>query len=192
MPTSWRLYALFFLSGLSALVYEIIWQRMLNLVFGVSTLSVSAVLAAFMGGLALGGFLFSTAADRAKRPLRLYALLEAGIAVTGLLVPAALVLLSRFYATLHHTLEIGPWTGALLRFAGAALALGIPATLMGATLPVMGRLALGEHGKLATTFCAIGETTAAAARSEGAGRVIVATSPTPEGMAQAVRSVYPP
>lgn len=51
---------------------------------------------------------------------------------------------------------------------------------------------VGPLGKLATTFCAIGETTAAAARSEGAGRVIVATSPTPEGMAQAVRSVYPP
>src|SRR5437870_3636893 len=152
MPTSWRLYALFFLSGLSALVYEIIWQRMLNLVFGVSTLSVSAVLAAFMGGLALGGFLFSAAADQAKRPLRLYALLEAGIAVSGLLVPAALVLFAGFYTALHHALEPGPWTGALLRFAGAALALGVPATLMGATLPVMGRLALREHGQLATTF----------------------------------------
>ena len=105
-----------------------------------------------MGGLALGGFLFSAAADQAKRPLRLYALLEAGIAVSGLLVPAALVLFAGFYTALHHALEPGPWTGALLRFAGAALALGIPATLMGATLPVMGRLALREHGKLATTF----------------------------------------
>ena len=49
------LYGLFFLSGASALIYELVWQRLLNLVFGVSTLSVSTVLAAFMGGLALGG-----------------------------------------------------------------------------------------------------------------------------------------
>jgi spermidine synthase len=152
MPTSWRLYGLFFLSGLSALIYEIVWQRMLNLVFGVSTLSVSTVLAGFMGGLALGGFLFSTAADQARRPLRLYAWLEAGIAVTGLLVPAVLGLFTGLYTVLHQTVEPGPFTDALLRFAGAVLVLGIPATLMGATLPVMGRLALREQGELATTF----------------------------------------
>src|SRR5215470_4468344 len=84
------LYALFFLSGASALIYELVWQRLLNLVFGVSTLSVSAVLAAFMGGLALGGLLFGRRADQTRHPLRLYALLELGIAATGVLVPIAL------------------------------------------------------------------------------------------------------
>lgn len=64
------LYGLFFLSGVSALVYELVWQRLLHLVFGVSTLAVSAVLAAFMGGLALGGVLFGRLADRAQRPQR--------------------------------------------------------------------------------------------------------------------------
>ena len=77
------LYALFFLSGVSALIYELVWQRLLNLVFGVSTLSVSAVLAAFMGGLALGGLLFGRLADRTGRPLRTYAWLEAGIGVAA-------------------------------------------------------------------------------------------------------------
>jgi spermidine synthase len=81
------LYGLFFLSGVSALVYELIWQRLLNLVFGVSTLSVSAVLPAFMGGLALGGLLFDQLADRTTRPLHLYAWLEAGIGATSLLIP---------------------------------------------------------------------------------------------------------
>src|SRR5262245_57623847 len=81
------LYCLFFLSGASALIYEIAWQRSLNLIFGVGTLSVSAVLAAFMGGLAFGGMLSGRWADRARHPLRVYALLEAGIAIAGLLVP---------------------------------------------------------------------------------------------------------
>src|SRR5437764_11319486 len=95
------LYGLFFLSGASALVYELACQRLLNLVFGVSTLSVSAVLAAFMGGLALGGLLLGRRADRSGRPLRLYAALEAVIGTAGLLVPASFALLTRLYTRLH-------------------------------------------------------------------------------------------
>src|SRR5258707_6433387 len=91
------LYGLFFLSGASALVYELVWQRLLNLVFGVSTLSVSAVLAAFMGGLAVGGLLFGRRADRAARPLLLYAGVEAAIGLTALLVPPGFALLTTFY-----------------------------------------------------------------------------------------------
>ena len=78
--------------------------------------------------------------------------------------------------------------GAELLRAGGAAVCGIFAPSQVAALAAI----VGPLGKLATTFCAIGETTAAAARSEGVGRVIVAASPTPEGMAQAVRSVYPP
>src|SRR5438105_6355140 len=99
------LYTLFFLSGASALIYEVVWQRMLNLVFGVSTLSVSAVLAAFMMGLGLGGFLFGRFADRTTRPLCWYAWLEAGIGGAGLLVPPGFVALTRFYISFHAYLE---------------------------------------------------------------------------------------
>src|SRR5262245_66432340 len=91
------LYLLFFLSGASGLIYELVWQRLLNLVFGVSTLSVSATLAAFMGGLAAGGLLFGRRADRTPRPLRLYAALELAIGVTGLLVPPGFALLTDIY-----------------------------------------------------------------------------------------------
>src|ERR1700730_495585 len=71
------MYVLFFMSGASALMYELVWQRLLNLVFGVSTLSVSAVLAAFMGGLALGGLagpsrFFSRAGVRTVASCSLY------------------------------------------------------------------------------------------------------------------------
>jgi spermidine synthase len=149
---SGRLYALFFLSGVSALIYELVWQRLLTLVFGVSTLSVSAVLAAFMGGLALGGLLFGRRADRTARPLRCYAWLEAGIGVTGLLVPPGFALLTTVYTGLAASLEPGPWGGACLRFGLALCVLIVPATLLGGTLPVMGRLALRRSAGLPTTF----------------------------------------
>src|SRR5437588_9479798 len=100
------IYALFFLSGVSTLIYELVWQRLLNLVFGVSTLSVSAVLAAFMGGLALGGLLFGRRADRVGRPLRLYAWLEGGIGLTSLLVPPAFIALTPFYTAVHSGLDL--------------------------------------------------------------------------------------
>jgi spermidine synthase len=146
------LYALFFLSGASALIYELVWQRHLNLLFGVSTLSVSAVLAAFMGGLALGGFLFGRLADRTSRPLRLYAWLEAGIGVTGLFIPLAFMLLSRVYTLLYASLDPGPCGGTFLRFGLASLVLGLPATLIGGTLPIMGRLVVRRTTTLPTAF----------------------------------------
>jgi spermidine synthase len=146
------LYVLFFLSGVSALIYELVWQRLLHLVFGVSTLAVSGVLAAFMGGLALGGLLFGRVADRARRPQRSYALLEAAIGATALLVPVAFGFLTDAYVSLHLWLQPGPWGGALLRFGLAVLVLLGPATLIGATLPFMARLALSRRGQLPATF----------------------------------------
>jgi spermidine synthase len=134
------LYCLFFLSGASALIYEIAWQRSLNLIFGVSSLSVSAVLAAFMGGLALGGMLFGRLADRARHPLRAYALLEAGIAITGLLVPFGLSAVAVSSPGLQAHLPAGRWSFALLRFIFSLAILGLPTTFLGATLPFMARL----------------------------------------------------
>jgi spermidine synthase len=71
--------ACFFLSGASGLIYEVLWARMLGLVFGATTLAVSTVLAAFMGGLALGSAWAGRVGDKVKRPVRAYGLLEIGI-----------------------------------------------------------------------------------------------------------------
>src|SRR5262249_109970 len=134
------------------LIYEVVWQRLLNLVFGVSTLAVSAVLAAFLGGLALGGLAFGRLADRTRRPLRCYAWLEAAVGATGLLVPPGFAALTAVYTRLHRLFEPGPWGGAYLRFAIALLVLVLPATLMGGTLPIMGRLALGRASGPSAAF----------------------------------------
>jgi spermidine synthase len=146
------LHGLFFLSGVSAVTCELAWQRQLNLLFGVSTLSVSAVLAAFMGGLAGGGLLFGRLADRSARPLRLYAFLELGIGLTGLSVPAALAAVTAVYPRLHHAMDVGPWGSVCLRFGLALLVLAVPTTLMGGTLPVMGRLALRRSAGPSAAF----------------------------------------
>src|SRR3954454_13180742 len=80
--------ACFFLSGASGLVFEMVWTRMLTLVFGSTTLAVSTVLTAFMGGLGLGSFLAGRFADRLREPVRLYAAAEATIGLYALVVPA--------------------------------------------------------------------------------------------------------
>src|SRR6476659_1385497 len=79
--------ACFFLSGASGLILELIWTRMLTLVFGSTTLAVSTVLTAFMGGLGLGSVLAGRLADRLRDPVRAYALAEAAIGAYALVVP---------------------------------------------------------------------------------------------------------
>jgi spermidine synthase len=84
----WRraLLGLFFLSGISGLLYEVAWTRMLHLLFGDTVLAVSTVLASFMAGLALGSFWSGRYVDRRPRVLGVYAALEAGIAVSAVLL----------------------------------------------------------------------------------------------------------
>src|SRR6266852_4953065 len=87
-PRTLRLVAVcFLLSGATGLIYEVLWARMLGLVFGVTTLAISVVLAAFMGGLALGSALAARLAARISRPVRAYALIEIAIGVYALAVP---------------------------------------------------------------------------------------------------------
>jgi len=72
---------LFFLSGVAALVYQVVWHRMLVHVFGATNLAVTTVLSAFMAGLALGSLLGGRWVDRHGRPLRLFAWLQFGIGI---------------------------------------------------------------------------------------------------------------
>ena len=76
--------AMFFVSGAIGLIYQVVWSRLFNQVFGVTTYAVTAVLTTYLGGLALGAWLLGPLADRAARPLRLYGWLELGAAVTAL------------------------------------------------------------------------------------------------------------
>jgi spermidine synthase len=127
----------FFASGFSGLVYQVIWVRELVLVFGATTFAISTVLTAFMGGLALGSFYFGRRSVSAKDPLRLYALLEIGIGVYGLLVPFIFAALPIIYQPLWRWLQLSFFTLSIVRFLFAGLVLILPTALMGATLPVL-------------------------------------------------------
>ncbi len=144
---------LFVFSGASALVYEVVWGRMLTLVFGGTSFAISTVLAAFMGGLALGSYLFGKLIDKRGHPLLVYGLLEAGIAVWALLVPTLLELLNSAYSILYSDLDPSFYTLSLLRFALTFLVILVPTTLMGGTLPVLMRL-------LTATGALVGRTSA--------------------------------
>ncbi len=141
-------HVLFFMSGAVGLVYEVVWMRMLSFVFGNTTYAVSVILAVFLGGLAIGAWLFGRAAERRKDHLRMYALLEAGAAVLALLLPLLLLDVSTpIYTWIYRSAQesIAALTVARLLLSGAVLV--APAILMGGTLPVMCRfLAPREQG----------------------------------------------
>ncbi|MEZ6086128.1 MAG: hypothetical protein R3E58_19755 [Phycisphaerae bacterium] len=84
------IYVCFLFSGAAALIYEIVWQRMLMLVFGVSAWSITAVLTAFMAGLALGSWFVGRIADRSRNPVRSYAFIEFSIAIGAVAVSFAI------------------------------------------------------------------------------------------------------
>src|SRR5437762_5361157 len=88
----------FLLSGGTGLIYEVLWARMLGLVFGATTVAISAVLAAFMGGLSLGSWLAANSAAKVKRPLRVYAFLEIAVGLYALAVPLLFRGIDRVYA----------------------------------------------------------------------------------------------
>src|SRR5215217_1731848 len=97
----------FVLSGATGLIYEVLWARMLGLVFGATTLAVSTVLAAFMGGLALGSALAGRLASRIRKPLGTYGLMEIGIAIYALLVPFLFGLVDHLYALIWQQFQPG-------------------------------------------------------------------------------------
>lgn len=128
---------LFFFSGASALVYQVVWQRLLSTVFGVTVYATSTVLAAFMAGLALGSVLGGRAADRARRPLLMFAAAEAGIGVSAFCTPWALSLAQDAYAALERQAQLSFAGLTAARLLCSFLLLLAPTTLMGATLPAM-------------------------------------------------------
>ena len=135
----WILPPLFFFSGACGLIYEIVWTRMLIVVFGTTVFAVTTVLSAFMGGMALGSFLFGRWVDRYGHPLRMYAYVEFGIGLFALIFPWLLSGLSGGYVALYRMAAGSFYVLSFLRFFLCFLLLLMPTTLMGATLPVISR-----------------------------------------------------
>jgi spermidine synthase len=129
------LLVLFMSSGCAALIYEIVWFQLLQLVVGSSAVSLGVLLGTYMGGMCLGSLLLPRYVSASKHPLRIYAIIEAGIGICGLLVLSILPLLDQLYATVGGS----GLFGILMRAAVAAVCLLPPTLLMGASLPAIAR-----------------------------------------------------
>ena len=151
---SWRrwavlIYALFFLSGLTSLIYEVIWVRKFGLVFGVSTYAVSTVLAAFFAGLALGSYIAGRIIDRTRlHPLTVYGGMEGMVGIYALLLPLFMVAVETTYPVVYTRFGESFTFFTLYRFVIAFVLLVIPTTLMGATLPVLSKLMVDRESVL--------------------------------------------
>lgn len=137
------LYLAFFLSGISALIYEVVWSKYLTLFLGSTSFAHTVVLATFMGGLAFGNAAFGRLADRTRMDkLRLYALLEVGIGLLCLFFPMLFRALSDLYLALGTaTGPTSPWN-PVLKIAFSVISIFAPCVLMGGTLPVLAKYAI--------------------------------------------------
>ncbi len=137
---------LFLVSGSTGLLYEVAFGKLLAYVFGATAYAVSTVLAAFMGGLAVGAHLGGKRAARLARPLVAYGILEILVGLVVALSPAALEALTAAYV---HVAQKAPGSLATLtavRGALTALVVIVPTVAMGATLPILSRVVAGEVG----------------------------------------------
>ncbi len=126
---------LFVGSGCAALIYEIVWFQLLQLVIGSSAVSLGVLLGTFMGGMCLGSLLLARVIPRGHHPLRIYAYLELGIAAIAIVLLFGMPLLGGAYFAWAGS----GLTGILLRGVAASICLLPPTLLMGATLPAMAR-----------------------------------------------------
>lgn len=140
---------LFFFSGFSALIYEIIWARLLSLVFGTSIEAISAVITAFMFGLAVGSYFAGRHADYVRKHLSAYAITEILIGISSIILYFTIInlpgLLNYFHENLYqdHGLIFTPII-YVLNF----LLIAIPSTLMGATFPLITKYYVTNSNKV--------------------------------------------
>ena len=142
--------ALFFITGLTGLAYELVWIRLLILVFGSTQFAFTTVLTTFMAGLALGSLLFGRIVDRTKNPLKIYAFIEIAIGVYCLFSPLIFDTVSKVYLeAFAGTSGAGINAGFnISQFMLTFAALIIPTTLMGGTLPVIVKYLSGVKRKV--------------------------------------------
>jgi spermidine synthase len=147
----------FFLSGVAGLTFEIVWMRHLGWAVGGTTLAVATTTAAYMGGLALGSHLGGRIADRLRRPLAVYGLLEIGLALAGILIPSLCAWVPQVAELALADASSGVTRG-VARFLVALAVLLVPTTAMGMTLPVLARAVtdrVGQVGRQVGTLYAL-------------------------------------
>jgi len=133
------IFILFLGSGMTALIYQVLWTKLLTLTFGVTTLAVSAVLTSFFGGLALGSYIGGHWIDRHRDGLKWYGVAEIIIGIYALLFLSLLTLNNTVYVFIAQHLSMDFYGLSLLKFVLSIFLLIVPSTLMGTTLPILSK-----------------------------------------------------
>jgi spermidine synthase len=144
--------AFFFFSGAAALIYEVVWARLLGLVFGNTTFAISTVLSAYMAGLGLGSFFIGRLADHWKRPIRAYGFLEIGIGFYAAATPLFMMLIQFCYV--HFARTFNPDFAGLTaaRLILSFLIVFVPTFFMGGTLPVLAKFFARQSDSVGTNI----------------------------------------
>lgn len=147
------LFTAIFISGFSALIYQLIWVRLLGLVFGVSSFAVATVVAVFLLGLGLGGYAFGRWSERARDPLRIYLYVELGIAATSVLSYLVIETLPVYrYLYEYAYNNLGFYGLSVARLALSLIVLLPPVFLIGGTMPLIAKYFLRTPEKLGSGF----------------------------------------
>lgn len=145
--TGWVL-LIYFGSGMASLIDEVVWTRLLKLTLGNTVYASSIVVSMFMGGLALGAYIMSRHADRVRRPLRLYAILELFATISAISVPVILRFADAGYRALYLQWRPSPEGLLPLQVLVSALIVLVPAMIMGSTLPLVAHYVTRVHDQV--------------------------------------------
>jgi spermidine synthase len=131
------LFALFYVSGIAGLIYQVLWLRRLSLIFGVTVYAASTVLAAFMAGLAIGSALSGRVLRKGVSPLIAFGAAEILVGMTGVLSPVLLDAASSLYSALHRSGADSLTVLTVARLVSSFAILAVPTAMMGITLPLL-------------------------------------------------------
>ncbi len=135
----WGIYACFFLSGATAIIFEVLWSRQFVTVFGNSAYAISIVLCAYMTGIGLGGLVGGRFADRITQRAAVYGIVQIGVAAWAMAIPTMLTGLRELVPMLTVLSPESLFVSTMARFGLSFAILVVPCFLMGTTLPLLVR-----------------------------------------------------
>lgn len=138
----------FFFSGFSALIYEVVWARLLMLAFGSTMIANTVVISAFMLGLGIGGLYFGYYVDKIKNPKRLFSFLQIGIGIFAFFLLIYFPKFPDLYKGIINTFHLSQSGSLLFIFLIASIALLVPTFLMGGTFPVVNRVYIQKDSEI--------------------------------------------
>jgi spermidine synthase len=151
VPTK-TVFLLFFASGISGLIYEVVWLRILSRIIGVTAYATAITLAAFMAGLALGSFIFGRLVDKRNDQLRVFALLQLWLAIVAVVTPIVLTNSVPVYKFVSEISNHSTVTISISKAVVSFISLLIPTMLMGGTLPALTSYLVRQGGMFGKNF----------------------------------------